>query len=592
MFNKFKKSLGIICCLLFVIATTFYFTSIKNVFFQNSKVESSQASFNIFTNDLFKSEVVSNTITLHYTLENPSTYDIKNYPITFGSLSDDSINDTTSKIKDNLKTLESYNYDNLSKDQQLTYDILYDYYSSSLSNADLVYYSECLSPTIGIQAQLPVLLAEYTFHTEQDILDYLTLLTQMDDYYSSIIDFENQKSDLGLFMSNEVVEDIISQCNDFTANIDNNFLIDTFNTRIDSLDFLSDSAKSNYKLQNKSIVYSDIIPAYQTLTNGLSSLEDTCVNNQGLCYFESGQRYYEYLVKSNTGSSKSIPELKTLLNTYMKTDLSQMAQIVADNPSILASTDTYSFDLTDPALIIEDLKTKMASDFPSPPDASYTVKYVDSSLSKHLSPAFYLTPPIDNISDNSIYINPESNYSKIDLYTTLAHEGYPGHMYQNIYFNKNNIEPIRNLLNYGGYSEGWATYVEMYSYHLANIDSNLSSLLQLNNAVTLYLYANMDIGINYDGWTYQDTCDYLSDYGFDDTDTVSEIYCAIISEPSNYLKYCIGYLEFLELKKTAVETLGENFNLKDFHEFILDTGPAPFYILEKYMKIWMDEYKN
>jgi uncharacterized protein (DUF885 family) len=276
----------------------------------------------------------------------------------------------------------------------------------------------------------------------------------------------------------------------------------------------------------------------------------------------------------------------------MKKDISKMAEIVANDPTIFASTDTYSFDLTDPTLILEDLKQKMTTDFPTPPEASYTVKYIDSSLSKHLSPAFYLTPPIDNISENSIYINPDSNYSKIDLYTTLAHEGYPGHLYQNIYFNTNNSEPIRALLNYGGYSEGWATYVEMYSYQLANIDSNLSSLLQLNNAVTLYLYANMDIGINYDGWTLEDTSSYLSDYGFDDENTISQIYSAIISEPSNYLKYCIGYLEFLELKKTAEETLGSNFSLKDFHEFILDTGPAPFYIIEKYMNTWMNSYKK
>lgn len=592
MFNKIKKNLGIVCCLLFILATALYFTSIKDVLKHNSNVESSQASFNVFTNDLFKSEVTSNTITLHYTLENPNTYHIDKYPITFGSLSNDSINENNSKIKDYLKTLESYNYKDLSTNQQLTYDILYDYYSTTLSNSDLVYYSETLSPTIGTQAQLPILLAEYSFNTEQDILDYLTLLTQMDDYYSSIIDFENEKSDLGLFMSNEVADDIILQCNDFIADVDNNFLIETFNTRIDSLNYLSDTAKSNYKLQNKSIIYSDIIPAYQTIIKGLTLLEGTCVNNQGLCYLENGQRYYEYLVKSNTGSSKSIFQLKTLLHTYMKKDLSKMAEIVASDPSIFATADTYSFDLTDPVLILEDLKLKMASDFPTPPAASYTVKYVDSSLSKHLSPAFYLTPPIDNISENSIYINPDSNYSKIDLYTTLAHEGYPGHLYQNIYFNTNNLEPIRNLLNYGGYSEGWATYVEMYSYQLANIDTNLANLLQLNNAVTLYLYANMDIGINYDGWTLEDTINYLSDYGFDDTETVSQIYCAIISEPSNYLKYCIGYLEFLELKKTAKETLGSDFNLKDFHEFILDTGPAPFYIIEKYMNTWMDEYKK
>ncbi|RDY29912.1 DUF885 domain-containing protein [Lachnotalea glycerini] len=589
MFYKIKKHLGIICCLLFAIATVFYFTSIKSVLYQTSNIESSQASFQLFTDELFKSEVTSNTLILHYTLENPEKYNIDNYPITFGNISEDSFHEADLKIKENLKALETFDYEMLSSGQQLTYDILHDYYQRSLEQSDLIYYSEALSPTTGTQAQLPILMAEYTFNNEQDILNYLTLLAQMDDYYTSIINFEKEKSKQGLFMASDAAHEVISQCSDFINDPENNFLISTFNTRVDSLDGISDTTKNNYKLQNKSILYSHVIPAYKILIKGLSSLEDSCTNEQGLCYFENGQKYYEYLVKNNTGSSKSIFELKKLLNTYMKNDLKQLAQIATDNPSILATSDTYSFDLSDPNTILEDLKSKITTDFPEPPNADYTVKYIDSSLSKHLSPAFYLTPPIDNITNNSIYINPDSNYSKIDLYTTLAHEGYPGHLYQNIYFNANNSDLIRKLLNYGGYTEGWATYVEMYSYQLTNIDSNLSKFLQLNNAITLYLYANMDIGINYNGWSLKDTSDYLSNYGISDENAVSKVYCAIISEPTNYLKYCIGYLEFMELKKTAEKELGSNFQLKDFHEFILDTGPAPFYIIDKYMNTWMKE---
>lgn len=590
MFHKFKKQLGLFCCFLFVLATVLTLTTLKNVINQTSSLENTQASFTSFTNELFQSEVIESTISLHYTLQNPKNYSIENYPITFGNLSEESIKNTNTSIKENFNKLQTFSYNDLTKNQKLTYDILYDYYTNALANSDLSYYSEALSPTTGTQAQLPVLLAEYRFYSEQDVVDYLTLLTKIDSYYTSIVDFEKEKSNLGLFMSDDVADEIIDQCNDFIKDPENNYLIATFNKRIDSLKSLNDSAKANYKLQNKSILYRDVIPAYKILVNGLSSLEGTCTNSQGLCYYKNGQRYYEYLVKSYTGSSKSIFELKKLLNTYMKNDLTQMAKIASDNPSILATADTYTFDLTDPTLILEDLKAKIAADFPKPPNASFTVKYVDDSLSKHLSPAFYLTPPIDNISENSIYINPESNYSKIDLYTTLAHEGYPGHLYQNIYFNANNSDPIRKLLNYGGYTEGWATYVEMYSYQLADIDPNLATLLQLNNAITLYLYANMDIGIHYDGWTFKDTCDYLEKYGFDDPDTVSQIYCAIISEPTNYLKYCIGYLEFMELKKTAKNTLGNKFSIKEFHKFLLDIGPAPFYIIEKYMDDWMKQY--
>lgn len=591
MLHKFKKHLGLFCCFLFVIAIVFYFVTLKDIYHQASNIESTQASFQSFTTKLFQSEVIENTVSLHYTLQNPKNYAIEEYPITFGDFSNESFHAINKKTQENFDILKSFPYKELNTNQQLTYDILYDYYSNTLANSDLIYYSEVLSPTTGTQAQLPVLLAEYSFHSEQDVIDYLTLLTKMDDYYFSIIAFEKEKSNLGLFMSEEVAKQIIDQCNDFIKEPEHNFLLDTFNTRIDALNTISDSAKANYKLQNKSILYSDVIPAYKILVDGINSLVDSSVNSQGLCYFENGQRYYEALLKRSTGSSKSVFELKKLLNAYMKNDLTQMAQIAAKDPTILTTSDSYQFDLTDPSLILEDLKEKISIDFPAPPEAYYTVKYVHPSLSKHLSPAFYLTPPIDNIADNSIYINPQSNYSKIDLYTTLAHEGYPGHLYQNIYFNYNNSEPIRKLLNYSGYTEGWATYVEMYSYQLADVDSNLSKLLQLNNAITLYLYANMDIGINYDGWTLSDTSDYLADYGIDNEDSVKKVYLAIISEPTNYLKYCIGYLEFMELKNTAEKSLGSDFSLIQFHKFLLDTGPAPFYIIEKYMQEWIKAIK-
>ncbi|OYO59689.1 hypothetical protein CG709_18025 [Lachnotalea glycerini] len=252
MFYKIKKHLGIICCLLFAIATVFYFTSIKSVLYQTSNIESSQASFQLFTDELFKSEVTSNTLILHYTLENPEKYNIDNYPITFGNISEDSFHEADLKIKENLKALETFDYEMLSSGQQLTYDILHDYYQHSLEQSDLIYYSEALSPTTGTQAQLPILMAEYTFNNEQDILNYLTLLAQMDDYYTSIINFEKEKSKQGLFMASDAAHEVISQCSDFINDPENNFLISTFNTRVDSLDGISDTIKNNYKLQNKS----------------------------------------------------------------------------------------------------------------------------------------------------------------------------------------------------------------------------------------------------------------------------------------------------------------------------------------------------
>ena len=204
-------------------------------------------------------------------------------------------------------------------------------------------------------------------------------------------------------------------------------------------------------------------------------------------------------------------------------------------------------------------------------------------MEEYLSPAFYMIPAIDNAKENVIYLNPGHMPDDLSLFTTLAHEGYPGHLYQTVYFNAAQPDPIRSLLNFGGYTEGWATYSEMLSYYFAPIEKEQATLMQRNNSVLLGLYALADMGIHYDGWTLLDTVSFFRSYGITDTEAIEEIYDLILSDPANYLKYYIGYVEFLELKKEAIEKWGKDFSQERFHQAVLDVGPAPFELVREYI---------
>ena len=200
-------------------------------------------------------------------------------------------------------------------------------------------------------------------------------------------------------------------------------------------------------------------------------------------------------------------------------------------------------------------------------------------MESYLSPAFYLIPCIDNTEKNVIYINRSHNMEKLHLYTTLAHEGYPGHLYQTTYFASKKPNPVRSLLTFGGYVEGWATYAEMCSYYLTPLEKKQAVLAQKNNSLLLGLYARADIGIHYDGLSLQDTIKFFSKYGIQDKETIGEIYQLIVSTPANYLKYYIGYVEILELKKEAADKKGKKFSQKEFHRAVLDIGALPFFPL-------------
>ena len=261
-----------------------------------------------------------------------------------------------------------------------------------------------------------------------------------------------------------------------------------------------------------------------------------------------------------------------------------MQEILKANPSLrFSSEDTVAQDIQEPSQILEQLQNRMADDFPNLPDTAYEVKYVHEDLQEFLSPAFYLTPPVDTNSPNAIYINPHSNMAGTELFTTLAHEGFPGHLYQTIYFSETNPPLIRHLYSPGGYIEGWATYIESYAYTYADGPQDQNRLLWLNRSMNLCLYSLMDVGIHYHGWTEEQNALFLARFGITDSDTAAEIYEYILETPANYLKYYYGYLNFLDIRTACQEAEGSDFNLKEFHQKILELGPMPFSILREEM---------
>ena len=209
-------------------------------------------------------------------------------------------------------------------------------------------------------------------------------------------------------------------------------------------------------------------------------------------------------------------------------------------------------------------------------------------MEDYCSPAYYLTPPIDDMTNNIIYINHKNSPDKLTLYTTLAHEGYPGHLYQTVYsqlyMNQKNASCIRYLLHYGGYVEGWALYVENLSYYYAQAlvqDTSPQTAAwyescRLSRNLQLCLYSLLDIAIHYEGATPSKVGAILRELGITNPESASAIYEYIVEEPVNYLKYYLGFLEFTALKDAAQNAWGENFNLQRFHRFILETGPSDF----------------
>lgn len=546
------------------------------------------SEFESYTSSLFLREVSANTISLHYTLKDPGAFGISDIPVSLGYMGTDRAA-VCASLENELSLLHSFRQNQLSRENQLTFEILEHSLNSSLKEAEYLLYEEPLAPLTGTQAQLPVILSEYRFYQLSDCEDYLELLTQVPEYFRSILEFEQAKSKAGLFMSDSNADALVKECKTFIQMGSSNYLFSSFEERLKELT-LSKAEEKRCIDTNRLHIETCVFPAYQNLIDGLTRLRGTGKNNGGLCHLPDGKKYYELTVASQTGSSRTIPELRALTLSQMADDTAAIQKVLAESYKDSGKTDASSTEPrqnilsgTSPEEILNQLKTGLDGLFPASPDVDTRIKYVQESMEEYLSPAFYMIPAIDDMENNVIYINKGHMPDSLSLFTTLAHEGYPGHLYQTTYYSATSPDPVRNVLSFGGYTEGWATYSEMLSYYFTPLTREQALLTQRNASVILGLYALADIGIHYDGWSLLDTVAFFRDYGIRDTSTVEEIYSLIVTDPGNYLKYYIGYVEFLELKKDAIKKWGDKFSQERFHKAVLDVGPAPFDILRKYI---------
>lgn len=551
---------------------------------------SEDSQFRSFTREVFQKEVSGSMLTLHYSLADPEKKNIARPAPTLGTVSYDNTA-SIHQCQEYLKKLLSFSYSDLSRENRLTSDMLLLYFHTSEASLQNGFPEEILSPTLGIQAQLPVLLAEYAFYKEQDISDYLNILVSIEPYFESILQYEQERAHQGYFMSDTTLDRILEQCREFVKDPENNYMLDVFSRKLKEYGKFTDSEQNELMKRHKEILLNKVIPAYEKLIIGLNALRGSGKNPMGLTYYKKGQKHYEYLLQTETGCYDSVKKIQQRLYEQLADDTARIQMMLKEQPSLLqkmnAETDLDTFQ---PAKALQILQKKSEKDFPVLPETvSPDIRYVHKSMEAYSSPAFYLTPPLDTGSPNVIYINPSSQTSNLELFTTLSHEGFPGHLYQTVYFGSCDPDDIRYLITSNGYVEGWATYVESYGYQYAAdyLDdpaaSDLTALAWMNRSINLCIYSLMDIGIHYHGWTPDAAASFLKNFGITDTSVVQEIYQYIVETPGNYLKYYLGYLNFLDLRQKWQDTLGEHFDLKKFHQKILETGPVSFPVLQKYM---------
>lgn len=583
-----SKKIGILL-LCFVVLLSGCSSSNKTAYKEEPEEELTeyQEEFNDFLKDQLVETLESDYYTLHSYLKDPETYDIDTETVekTFGRMDAESMEEDRKEIQETLDQLQSFDYEQLTDQQQDTYDI-FTYTmqgSKELSDPKFDYIASAFSPMTGIHVSFPTIFADWTFDSEQELKDLILMIQDVDDYTQSAIDYtyiQNEKGYLCLDF-----DSILSYCEKILDKGVESSVLKGLQNQVDALDLNSNQTKA-YKQELEQAFSDSYLQAYQLIKTAMSDLKQNGNNHpNGLASFDVGKEYYSLLMKNNTGSDMEVIEVEDLMDTACKEHLQTFIENADSDMSFLFTSTNY----TSYEQMLDDIQDQMFDDFPKVESLEYEIKDMEEDVaSDNGVAAYFQIPEIDGDLKGQLRVNPNNNNMKaIDTYMTVAHEGMPGHMYQYNYAQEHISEPLRwSILASSAYQEGYATYAQHYS--LRYLKGIKPKQLKAYSEYMLVIYDALvlaDIGIHYYNWD-QEKCqkEIEENYGI----TIDEKqYKQLLYTPCAFEPYYTGYEQIMDLKERAKNTLKSDYNEKEFHTILLDCGPAPFFIVEENMaKAW------
>lgn len=558
-----------------------------------------QKKFDEFMKQEFVDAMEQSYPNTHIILENPKDYGVDTSKTKIQI--DKEMNETTFKENKELneksaKAFKEFDRDSLSDEQKETYDI-YSYmldYVTEKNDSKFDYMSMPLESMTGMHTQLPTMFSDWTLRNEQDVKDVITLMKSVRPYMDSILEYTKKQEEKGTLMLD--ITSVKEYCEKVVKEDVNSSVLTGLNESIDNLK-LGDEKTDQYKAELKKAFKEYFLPAYSDIIKTMKELDSSKNNAMGLSHMENGKEYYELLFKQATGTDKSVEDIKTELNSMAKSSLLGVQSVISKNNDLY---DQYvngkiKTKYKDFESMLKDLDKDIKDDFPSVGTLDYQIKPIGEDLASGGVAAYFNIPALDGTTPKQIRVNmlkDALDVQTLETFSTVAHEGIPGHMYQIAYAYKNVKDPWRNsMASYLGYTEGYATYMELYS--LKYLDGVSEDAVKLQQNMVVYqdcLVALADIGIHYEGWTKEDTSKFLEENGLAVTD-ISDFYNQLQANPTAFLSYYVGYVQLANLKKDAQDELKDKFNDKDFHEAILKSGAAPFSVVEENVKDYIESAK-
>ena len=555
-------------------------------------------AFNLFLNQFLPWYVGEDQFACNIFFESPAEFNLDHYDAEWYTYTEEFKPETleyyAQAFGDMLDSVYSYKDRDLSPYQMVVYNQLvsfFTYYKNLYSIPDSPYLSgRYIDQFGGYVANFISSIEAYTIRSEQDIIDMIDLVVSTEKAFKSYIDFAKHKTEKGYGYSDYTLDQMISYLNDLLSNKDDFYLIKVLSNKIKNSSI--DSAKhDNFINQLETAFNTNFFTGVTELMNGLNEYKgklDSSLEGY-LTSYEYGKEYYTVELANLLG----VDDLDTdkyieKIESEYKTTNDNYKSVLKNIASKYMLETTYDVEEFVSKQIIFDGNTSEMMNYLKEfaknivPELSYSPEILitemdEASAKVSNAVAYYTKSAIDSKSSERITLNPLHMSDSNNVLATLAHEGYPGHLYAYCYLKSLDIHPVMKIMTSTVHAEGWATYVALALFdHIINTTTNpkLMSACEYLYAEQLNGYlleTKIDLNIHLKDWKVNDIYTYLDENGYN-KDAAESIFNRLIELPVTYNAYGFGKVVFNNLHEHAKDILDSIYNEVEFNEMLLSNG--------------------
>ncbi|MBL7882516.1 MAG: DUF885 domain-containing protein [Bacteroidia bacterium] len=518
--------------------------------------------------------------------------------------------------KANLDSLKSFNYEALDEQTKISYRLFENACKESIDNFKWRFHEYPINQMSGIHTEMPAFLINvHTIENKKEADDYISRLIAVKPLFEQVLVKLKTREEKNIIPPKFVFPYVIADCKNvisgkpFDTSKEVNPLMDDFTAKVNALSDIDETTKKDLITKATEALLSSVKPAYESLKNYFIELEKKATTDDGAWKLPEGDNFYNAALQQTTTTTLTADEIHEIGLKEVERIHNEMREIMrkvnfkGDNlkeffdfmrmdkqfyyPNTAEGKEAYRVKAVK---IIDSMKGKLDGLFLTKPKADLVVMPVEAFREKSAGGAFYEDPAIDGSRPGRYYIN-LYNMADQAIYQMEAlayHEGIPGHHMQIAIAQE--LTTVPKFRKHGGntaYIEGWALYSELVPKELGFYSDPYSDFGRL--AMELFRAARLvvDTGIHRKKWTREKALTYFNENTPNpEGDNKKEIERYIVW-PSQATGYKIGMIKIVELREKAKQSLADKFDIREFHDIVLTSGPVPMNMLEEMVNIWV-----